>query len=107
MCELMLCQKSTWRVAVYKMDKYITCRVCCAPEVCTNTFLRYTALLVTIGNRALLGEVTMWSLILNLSFFPELSHLKFQEQRCISLLFRAVGAMQSSSFSVCVFQAFF
>lgn len=39
-CELKLCQKSTWRVNVCKMDKYVTCDgVCCAPGVCTNALL--------------------------------------------------------------------
>ena len=39
-CELKLCQKSTWRVNVCKMDKYVICeRVCCALGVCTNALL--------------------------------------------------------------------
>lgn len=35
-----------------------------------GAILRHTMLLVTTGNQASLGEVTVWSLILNLSFFP-------------------------------------
>lgn len=75
-CELKLCQKSTWRVNFYKRDKYVPCeRVCWAPGVCTSALLhhrdyayakvefwaifRHTALLVTLGNQALLGEVTV------------------------------------------------
>lgn len=40
---------------------------------------RQAALLVTIGNPALVGEGTVWSLPQNLSSCPELSRLKFRE----------------------------
>lgn len=99
----------------------VTCgRVWCAPGVCTNAFLLHRAyggfpslcldLNRVLGNfeahsigchshkLSCVREVTVWSLILHLSLFPELFYLTLRAQRCASLLFKAVGAMQPSPF---------